>query len=250
MKNEFTRRSFLGFLGLSTLTCNPRLQSEENSLETNSLKILFQGDSITDGNRGRSNDPNHILGHGYAFAIASGLGATNPGRRLSFINKGNSGDTVEALQARWKADALDLKPDVISILVGVNNVFHRIRSGNATAPSMYAYEIRKLMESTRQSLPGTKLVLCEPFILPVGMVNEDTERWSAEIKTVQQATATVATEFNCIYVRFQQLFNNALKQAPADYWIWDGIHPTYNGHGLMAKEWMREVGKAIPVLKP
>lgn len=212
------------------------------------LTILFQGDSITDGNRGRSNDPNHILGHGYAFAIASRLGAEYPQRQLTFINKGNSGDTVVNLHDRWKTDALDLKPDIISILIGVNDVLHRIRSGTFTKLSRFEDKLRELLSDTREALPTAKLILVEPFILPVGMVKTDSDRWSTETKIVQGVTQKLSTEFNCIHLPFQQLFTNALKQAPAEYWIWDGIHPTVNGHGLMAKEWMRLVGKIIPAL--
>jgi len=84
-------------------------------------RILFQGDSITDGNRGRSADPNHILGHGYCFIIAAQYGAQFPEKKLTFMNRGISGNTVSNLQARWQKDTLDLKPDVLSILIGVND---------------------------------------------------------------------------------------------------------------------------------
>ena len=83
------------------------------------MKILFQGDSITDGNRGRTDDPNHIMGHGFAFSIASRLGAKYPAK-FEFINKGNSGDEVLKLLARWRLDAVLLKPDLVSILIGTN----------------------------------------------------------------------------------------------------------------------------------
>src|SRR3954465_6595950 len=87
---------------------------------TPGARILFQGDSITDGNRGRSSDPNHILGHGYVFIIAAKYGATLAALNLDFINRGSSGNTVRELQKRWEKDTLELKPDVLSILIGVN----------------------------------------------------------------------------------------------------------------------------------
>jgi lysophospholipase L1-like esterase len=249
MKHALSRRSFLGLIGLSPVsrTLFSPTDSAENAA---SFKTLFQGDSITDGNRGRSDDPNHILGHGYAFAIASLMGWAHPARNLSFVNKGNSGDTIPALIARWKPDAIDVKPDLISILVGVNDVLHCIRSGRESGPAFYERDLRTLMEMTRTAMRGTTVVLCEPFILPTGMVREDTTRWSSEIGMLQQACANVARSYNCIYIRFQEVFTNALKRAPAEYWIWDGIHPTFNGHGLMAKEWLKEVGKVVPELKP
>ena len=82
-------------------------------------RILFQGDSITDGNRGRNADPNHILGHGYAFIIAAKYGAAFAALNLDFMNRGVSGNTVLALQKRWAKDTIELKPDVLSILVGI-----------------------------------------------------------------------------------------------------------------------------------
>ena len=84
-------------------------------------RILFQGDSITDGNRGRSPDPNHILGHGYVFIIAARHGAAFPTARLDFVNRGVSGNTVRDLKARWTRDTLELKPDLLSVMVGVND---------------------------------------------------------------------------------------------------------------------------------
>src|SRR5476651_1492719 len=90
---------------------------------TPDARILFQGDSITDGNRGRSADPNHILGHGYVFSIASKYGATYPDLDLTFVNRGISGNTVQDLANRWEADTLAIQPDVLSILVGVNDIY-------------------------------------------------------------------------------------------------------------------------------
>jgi lysophospholipase L1-like esterase len=245
MAIQFTRRNFLGLAGISPLLASA---SPTTEVSADSLTILFQGDSITDGNRGRSNDPNHILGHGFAFAIASNLGSEFPERKLTFINKGVSGDTIEALHARWKADAIDLTPDVISILIGVNDAHHRIRSGKVSERSSFEQDLKRLVKITVQSLPKVKLVLAEPFILPVGMVKENLARWTNEIKIIQESVASVAKEFDCIHLRFQNGFTDALKRAPAEYWIWDGIHPTVSGHGLMAKEWIKQVGAGIPAL--
>lgn len=248
MKHAISRRSFLGLMGLSPVS-RTLFSPTKSTEKTASFKTLFQGDSITDGNRGRSDDPNHILGHGYAFAIASKLGSTYPRRNLSFVNKGTSGDTIVALIERWKSDAIDVKPDLVSILVGVNDVLHRIRSGKDSGPATYERDLHTLMQMTRTAMPATRIVLCEPFILPTGMVMEDPTRWSSEVGMLQQACAKLSQSYNCTYIRFQEVFTKALKRAPAAYWIWDGIHPTYNGHGLMAKEWMKEVGKVVPELK-
>lgn len=237
----------VGSLAMMNISGRAASSGGDNGSAT-SFVTLFQGDSITDGNRGRTQDPNHILGHGYASHVASTLGALHPERNLSFLNRGISGDTVASLQARWKSDALALRPDVISLLIGVNDILHRIKSGTTKKPSSSHEELRQLLEQTKGALPETKLVLCQPFILRVGMVAEKPDVWIQEIETVQAASERLAKEFDCCYVPFQKAFDDALSRAPADYWIWDGIHPTYNGHGLMAMMWMEVVGKAITQL--
>jgi lysophospholipase L1-like esterase len=249
MTRKLNRRNFMGVVGLAGLTASLPSYAEKRSVRESPFLTLFQGDSITDGNRGRSEDPNHILGHGFAFSIASSLGAEYPKRNLSFMNRGTSGDTIAALTSRWQSDTLDIKPDVINILVGINDILFRINSGKHTGPSTLKQELKALLEATRQSLPHTKIVLCEPFILPVGMVEKSRDLWFKEIGELQKSVKSLADEYMCIFVPFQKMFTKAVTLAPAEYWIWDGIHPTYNGHGLMAREWLKVVADHIPELR-
>ncbi len=200
---------------------------------TQGARILFQGDSITDGNRGRTADPNHILGHGYQFIIAAHYGATLAERDLTFLNRGISGNTVLNLESRWQKDTLDLKPDVLSILIGVNDDGHNV--------SLEQYETvyDKLLTDTRAANPKIKLVLCEPFRLP----KPGQASWSLpeSMKKRQEIVARLAAKHGAALVPFQAIFDAACKRAPADHWIWDGVHPTYSGHQLMADEWVRVV---------
>ena len=198
-------------------------------------KILFQGDSITDGNRGRSADPNHILGHGYQALIASRFGADLPNRRLTFINRGISGNTVGALQRRWQTDAIDLKPDLLSILIGVNDLSFGVSA------DQFEQELDQLLAGTIKALPSVRLVLCEPFGLPVGGKKINWEAYRAQIGERDAIVQKLAQKYYAPIVRFQAMFERAVHRAPADYWIWDGIHPTYAGHQLMADEWVRTV---------
>ena len=191
-------------------------------------RILFQGDSITDGNRGRSADPNHILGHGYVFIIAARHGAAFPDLKLDFINRGVSGNTVLDLEKRWQTDALELKPDVLSILIGVND------NGRGVALDQYEQVYDKLITEAKAANPKLKLVLCEPFVKPVGTIDEG-------IRKRQEIVARLAQKHGAALVHFQRVFDEAAKRAPADYWIWDNVHPTYRGHQLMADEWERVV---------
>ncbi|MEZ0389757.1 MAG: SGNH/GDSL hydrolase family protein, partial [Verrucomicrobium sp.] len=193
--------------------------------------ILFQGDSITDGNRGRSADPNHILGHGYAFIIAARHGAAFPALRLNFMNRGISGNKVSDLAGRWQKDTLDLKPDVLSILIGVNDLGHNV------PVQEYEAGYDKLLAETRAALPDVKLVLGEPFLLPVGKKKENWEVSQATLVERQQVVARLAKKYNAALVPYQQAFNEACKRAPAEWWIWDGVHPTFSGHQIMADAW-------------
>ncbi|MGA2620126.1 MAG: SGNH/GDSL hydrolase family protein [Thermoguttaceae bacterium] len=199
--------------------------AEPISAFTPGARILFQGDSITDGNRGRSADPNHILGHGYVFIIAAKYGAAFPDLKLDFINRGVSGNTVLDLEKRWQKDTLDLKPDVLSILIGVND---------SARHDQYEQVYDKLITQAKGANPKLKLVLCAPFVKPTGKIN-------GGIREKQRIVAKLAQKHGAALVQFQPVFDEAAKRAPADYWIWDNVHPTYRGHQLMADEWERVV---------
>jgi len=211
--------------------------------DVDKFTFLFQGDSITDGNRGRSADPNHILGHGYVFSVASSLGSKFPSRNLSFINRGISGNKIADLINRWDDDAIREAPDVMTILVGINDIHADVNSGNSANTETFEEKYRQLLDNTKKQLPNTLIVLGEPFILPVGMVNSKPEEWKNKITIAQEAVRKLTHEYNAAHLPFQKMFDDACRLAPADYWIWDGIHPTYSGHGLMASMWLNIVGK-------
>jgi len=192
-------------------------------------RILFQGDSITDGNRGRSLDPNHILGHGYAFIIAARHGAVFPERKLDFFNRGVSGNTVLDLEKRWTKDTLALKPDLLSVMIGVND------NGKGVALETYETTYDKILTEARAQNPKLKLVLMEPFVrhpgkpVPEGIVAR------------QAIVAKLAQKHGAALVKLQKLFDDAAIKTADDYWVWDSVHPTYRGHQLMADEWERVV---------
>jgi lysophospholipase L1-like esterase len=191
-------------------------------------RVLFQGDSITDGNRGRSADPNHILGHGYVFVIAARHGAAYPEAAVEFMNRGVSGNTVLDLEKRWQKDVLDLKPDLLSVMIGVND-----NSKNVPF-EQYEETYDKLLAQAREANPQLKIVLCEPFLKPTGNIDEGIEKRRAIV-------GKLASKYGAALVRFQPVFDAATKKAPANYWVWDRVHPTYRGHQLMADEWERTV---------
>lgn len=202
-------------------------------------RVLFQGDSITDGNRGRTADPNHILGHGYAFVIAARHGAAYPERGITFINRGVSGNQVADLAARWQADALDLRPTTLSVLVGVNDV--GISFSKRLPVDVVAYEVTydRLLADARLASPGVRFVLLEPFFLPGARTADRLDEWSRLMGQMRGVVARLGTKYGAPAVRLQETFDDALQRAPIDHWIWDGVHPTYAGHQLIADAWER-----------
>ena len=206
--------------------------------------ILFQGDSITDGNRGRSADPNHILGHGYAFIIAARYGAAFPGLALDFQNRGVSGNTVLDLEKRWPKDTLELNPTVLSLLIGVND------NGRNVPFDQFEQVYDRLLTAARAAHPKLKLVLGEPFGLPVGKRKAEWATWSDGLKQRREIVAKLAQKHGAVLVHFQRAFDEAATRGPAEHWIWDGVHPTYSGHQVMADEWERAVGAARGARKP
>lgn len=248
MRNS--RRDFIKKTGIASFGVNafsiPFFEENFNKKDNKKgLTILFQGDSITDGNRTRNNDWNHVLGHGYQFIIASKLWYENPKSNLMFYNRGISGNRVTDLENRWQKDAIDLKPEVLSILIGVNDTASVVNNQNQQSIETFEKSYRNILEKTKTDLPNVELVLCEPFILKLGHVEKNTEIWEPEIQKRQEITKKLATEFNAIFIPFQQLFIDACKKAEAKFWIWDGIHPMPAGHELMARQWLKEVGKKI-----
>jgi len=197
-------------------------------------RILFQGDSITDGNRGRSADPNHILGHGYCFIVAAQYGSAFPERNLAFMNRGISGNTVLDLQARWQKDTLALKPDVLSVLIGIND------AGKKVPLDQYEQVYDQLLTETKAALPNVRFVLGEPFYLPKNGNRPEDARWQ-DVQARQAIVARLAQKHGAALVKFQHIFDEACRRAPPSYWIWDGVHPTYSGHQLMADEWAKTV---------
>ena len=209
--------------------------------------VLFQGDSITDGGRQRTgSDLNHTMGQDYAYLIAARMGADFPESHLLFLNRGNSGNKVSDLAARWQDDALALKPGVLSILIGVNDVGHDLNESGEVSFGQIEQTYDKLLTDTERALPGVKIVLCEPFILPGRGTSARWNDWQAAMARMRDIVRKLAAEHKLPVVHFQKVFDDALKRAPADYWIWDGVHPTYAGHQLMADEWMRVVKSPWP----
>jgi lysophospholipase L1-like esterase len=203
--------------------------------------ILFQGDSITDAGRKRDiSKPNSdaALGHGYAWLTAAQLLINMPNAGLKIYNRGNSGNKVYQLAERWQADCLDLKPNVLSILVGVNDFWHTLDGTYKGTLETYEKDYRALVKRTKDALPNVKLVICEPFVLRAGKVNE---KWFPAYDAYREAAKRVAEEAAAVFLPFQSMFDAASKIAPAASWAKDGVHPTPDGATMMAGAWLSAV---------
>ncbi|MGA4669365.1 SGNH/GDSL hydrolase family protein [Propionibacteriaceae bacterium Y1923] len=203
-------------------------------------RVLFQGDSVTDARRDRADlRPNtpQGLGEGYAWLVTGAALAERPDDGLQFFNRGLSGNVTADLLARWDQDTIALAPDVVSVLVGINDYWNRHRiSGYVGSPDTYHFELAQLITRTREALPGAAMVICEPFVLPAGPV---TPVWVREFADYQQAAADLAQVHGLRLVGFQAALDEALEREPATHWLYDGVHPTAEGAQLLAREWAR-----------
>lgn len=251
----FNRRSFLkasgAALGAAGLAALPGVANAAASAswppKTKNLirkgdVILLQGDSITDAGRAREKAgvPNDQpgLGNGYPWLAAAELLVQRPQDNLKIFNRGVGGNKVYQLAERWQADCLDLKPNVLSILIGVNDIWHTLNGNYQGTVEIYERDYRALLERTLKALPKVRLVVCEPFVLRCGAVND---KWFPEFDRYRAAALRVATAFHATFIPFQSMFDEAVKYAPAEHWAKDGVHPTANGASLMAYFWLRAV---------
>jgi lysophospholipase L1-like esterase len=203
--------------------------------------IVFQGDSITDCGRDRnSKDANAAgaLGNGYALYAAGASLAARPERGLKFYNRGISGNKVPDLMQRWRADTIDLQPDILSILIGVNDFWHKLDLGYTGTVADYEAQYLSLLDETRRALPKVYLIIFEPFVLRCGAV---TARWFPEFDQRRAAAARVAAHANATFVPLQAIFDRKVRSSPPppEYWAADGVHPTPAGHAVIANEWRR-----------
>lgn len=211
--------------------------------------ILFQGDSITDGlrekNRDRAWDLNHQMGHGYAFLVNARWGAQYPERRFAFINRGISGNRIADLYGRWQEDAVNLRPDVLSILVGINDVGFTMWEQSGSGPERFGRIYQLLLDEARAANPALLTVLMEPFVMPVGDRKDTYQDWLSLLRPLQEQTRLIAERNGAIFIPLQERFERLCQVREASYWVWDGIHPTVSGHQVIADAWMEAVGPAL-----
>jgi len=194
--------------------------------------ILFQGDSITDADRNRRKA--HDLGTGYVMMVAERFLAKHPEVNVRFLNRGISGDRVRDLRKRWEKDCLSLRPDVVSILIGVNDTLETFFWGEPSSVESFEEDFVSILNLTRKNLDA-QIVLLEPFLLSLSkeqiVLRQDID---ARIKVVRK----LAKEFKTDLVQLDLIFSEAAKVKTPEFWSMDGVHPTPAGHGLIAESWL------------
>lgn len=232
------KRTFLktGFLGSLAAT----LASWDIPFDAGRTTILFQGDSITDAGRDKAQyyaNSASGLGTGYVHMAASTLLEKYPDQGLRIYNRGISGHKVFQLAGRWEDDALNLKPDVLSILIGVNDFWHMLNGQYSGGVEVYENDLRALLAQTREALPKVKLIIGEPFVVRGGTA-VGSPRWNTEFPAYQAACKKVAGEFKAAFIPYQSIFDGILNKGGAAYWCPDGVHPSLAGARLMANAWV------------
>lgn len=201
------------------------------------MHIVFQGDSITDCGRNTHSGSTISIGQSYPMLIASELAARHP-LQYTFANTGISGNRIVDVYARIKADTWNLKPDVISMLIGINDVLHEVGQKNGVDQRRFLNVYRMLVTDSLTELPNVKMMLLEPFVVKGSGTVEAWDYIHNETLLRARAVRQIAEETNQIFVPLQMVFDEACKRAPAEWWIADGVHPTPAGHRLIADAWL------------
>jgi lysophospholipase L1-like esterase len=245
-KNMSTRRTFLHKSALAALSATivPSLVKAANTSQVSATTavagstILFQGNSITDAGRDRGRyyaNNSGGMGGGYVRHIVTHLLGSMPEKDFRFYNRSISGNKVFQLAARWDDDCLQLRPDVLSILIGVNDFWHTLSHGYTGTVETYETNFRNLLERTKKALPEVKFIIGEPFAVAGGSAID--ERWET-FSAYRPVAKKIAADFGAVFLPYQSIFDEALKLAPAEYWTPDGVHPSIAGSYLMAQAWL------------
>ena len=210
-------------------------------------RILFQGDSITDC--GRSREVLTDVGNGYPYLVRAHYGLEKPGQ-FEIVNRGISGNRSVDVYARIKADIINLKPDYMSILMGVNDVWHELAIQNGVATPKFEKIYTMLIEEVLEALPNIKLMILEPYALPgsatEGVLEDGRDKYPVFRKDTEEKAAAcrrVAEKFNIPFVPLQAKLDEMQKAYGTESVSGDGVHPNVTGHLLIARAWMEAFEK-------
>jgi lysophospholipase L1-like esterase len=253
--SSLTRRTFLAASGSAAIVASNAQSLPMPAVSRPQLisgtRILFQGDSITDAGRSRlkpdatveqiEEEANHggALGTGYPVLLAAALLAAYPDRDLRIFNRGVSGNKIPDLVERWETDTIALKPDILSILIGVNDYWWTRTLGYKGTVESYETGYLALLEATKKRLPDTKIVVLEPFVLRTGSVDAT---WFPEFDQRRAVAARVAKKVGALFIPLHEALTSTTPPGNPTYWSGDGVHLSIAGHGFIASKWREATG--------
>lgn len=203
--------------------------------------VLFQGDSITDTYRTDSADPAASLGEGYPAKIAAKIAEKHADLGIKIINRGISGNRTWDLVGRWDKDCIDLKPDYISLLIGVNDTWRGYDQGDITTAEQYETNMRKLLDRIKNET-SAEIILLNPYILDV---MPDKAEMHPDLVGKQEVVYKLIKEYDVTFIDLQKIFDEMVAGGTlAENLSADGVHPTDYGHEVIAELWLKAVGLA------
>lgn len=201
------------------------------------MRILFQGDSITDCGRERGSMTN--LGCGYAAFTKGRLVLKYP-KAHEYINRGIGGDRVVDLYAKIKCNLINLAPDFLSILIGVNDVWHELGGRcNGVADEKYFKVYCDIIEEVKAALPNVKILIMEPFCLKGTATEPEWDTFRSEVEKRAASARKVAEKYGLGFLPLQKGLDELAQTMPACDILFDGVHPTYAGHTYISRQWIK-----------
>ncbi len=217
------------------------------------MKILFQGDSLTDTGRSRTETrPNRNLGDGYVNMICGRLLGANPGGAYEICNRGIAGNRISDMYGRWMEDALNLEFDVLSVLCGVNDVGFGLRMHQGSDPVRFEFIYDRMLQEVQETHPDARLVLVEPFVFRMKYMDEtygeDVDRdwtlWRTEVRERGAVVRKLAEKYGAVFVPMFDVFEALCEQYPGETFSMDCIHLTPAGNDILAREWLKRTEQA------
>lgn len=242
MNRRFFNKSIIGAVGASLISKGCTSSKTENDVKLDELTLLFHGDSITDAGRvytNREANGSLGLGSGYVNYIAMELLGRN--NQVKIFNRAGKGHRTTNLLKTWDKKCINLKPDIVSILIGVNDFRTTLLNSSDSQKEKFIKQFesnyRRLLDETIKKLKNVKLILIEPFYIKGGSEVNDPS-WSTDYQYFQKITKALSEEYGTIFIPLQKIFNEALETAAPNSLSIDGIHPTLAGHYLIAQSWL------------
>ena len=206
------------------------------------MKILFQGDSVTDAGRDRS-DP-HDMGNGYPRFASAMIQDSFPDTELEFVNLGIGGNRTEHLVERLETDFVEIQPDIVSIMIGVNDVWHHYSHGIETSDEQFEQNYRAVLDAIK-TRTSARILMIQPFLLET--VDPAKQAYTEELARKQAIVKKLADEYADAYLPLDEILHAETEEEPA-YYAADGVHPTPDGACFIGEAYLGAIAKLIELL--